>query len=165
MKPEKNVLSAIGQLLSDMDETVSVAESVTSGLLQYSLSQITNASEFYKGGITAYTLEEKVRFLEVDEQEAESCDCVAPNIAETMAVNVAKSFNTEWGMAVTGYATPVEESDFKIFAYFSFSHKGKVVLTQKINLNPQAEPENVQNYYAEFILSRFRNQLEQEKAS
>lgn len=36
-------------------ETVAVAESVTSGMLQLAFSQMPNASMFYKGGMTAFT--------------------------------------------------------------------------------------------------------------
>jgi nicotinamide mononucleotide (NMN) deamidase PncC len=50
------------------------------------------ASKFFKGGMTAYTLEEKVHLLKVDQAEAWYCDCVSPNIAESMAVNVAQLF-------------------------------------------------------------------------
>lgn len=88
----RNLFDYIGNYLLDVEETISVAESVTSGFLQFSFSQMKEASKFYKGGITAYTLDEKVHLLHVDEAEASSCDCVSPNIAETMALSVAKSF-------------------------------------------------------------------------
>ncbi|AZA73688.1 CinA family protein [Chryseobacterium indoltheticum] len=164
MELEKNLLSGIGQLLLDMKESVSVAESVTSGFLQFSFSQMPDASKFYKGGITAYTLEEKVKFLKVNKDEAESWDCVSEHIAEVMALHIAESFSTDWGIAVTGYATPVEKSDNKIFAYFSFSYKNAVIFTKKLDLHPRTEAENVQIYYSEFILGCFKTYLEQHKS-
>lgn len=93
MEFQKNLLEYISQSLMTTDETISVAESVTSGCLQLAFSQMPNASMFYKGGLTSYTLQEKVRLLGVDAHEAEECDCVSENIAETMALNVAKLFN------------------------------------------------------------------------
>lgn len=165
MKIEKDLLAEIGKLLMNRSETVSVAESVTSGFLQLSFSQIVDASQFFKGGITAYTLEEKVNFLKVNQFEAEQCDCVSENISEVMALNVAKSFNTDWGIAITGYATPVEKSGNKIFAYFSFSFKDKVIFTKKLDFHSRTEPENAQVYYSEFILSCFKNQLEQHQST
>lgn len=161
MEFEKNLLSDIGQFLLRVDETVSVAESVTSGFLQFSFSQMRDASKFFKGGITAYTLEEKVKFLNVERDEAESCDCVSDHIAEVMAQNVAESFGTDWGIAVTGYATPVEESKFKIFAYFSFYYRNAILFTKKLDLHPKTNPQNAQVYYAEFILGCFKTQLEE----
>ncbi|SDL44582.1 SDR family oxidoreductase [Chryseobacterium taihuense] len=160
MELEKNLLSEIGQLLADIDETVAVAESVTSGYLQFCLSQMKDASKFYWGGITAYTLDEKVKFLQISSKEGEACNCVSESISEVMALNVAKSFNTDWGISVTGYATPVEESDFKLFAYFSFSHKGKIVYSKRLDLHPHTQSQNAQICYAEYILGCFKIQLE-----
>ncbi len=51
------------------DETISIAESVTSGCLQLAFSQMPNASLFYNGGITAYTLPEKVKLLKVNKKK------------------------------------------------------------------------------------------------
>ena len=132
--------------------------------MQFSFSQMPDASKFYKGGITAYTLEEKVKFLKVNKDEAESCDCVSGHIAEVMALHIAESFSTDWGIAVTGYATPVEESDNKIFAYFSFSYKNAVIFTKKLDLHPRTQAENAQIYYSEFILGCFRTHLEQHQS-
>lgn len=161
MELKQNLLSGIGQLLLNMGETVSVAESVTSGFLQFSLSQIKDASKFYRGGITAYTIDEKVKFLNIDRAEAEKCDCVSQNIAEDMALNVAKIFGTDWGIAVTGYATPVEESQYRIFAFFSFSYKNNVVFRKQLELHPRTQSNSAQIYYTEFILGCFKTFLDE----
>lgn len=156
----RNLFEYIGNYLLEVEETVSVAESVTSGFLQFSFSQMKDASKFYKGGITAYTLDEKVHLLQVDEGEASSCDCVSPNIAETMALNVAKSFKTDWSIAVTGYATPVPESKQKLYAYFSIVYKGQVILSEKLDLHSRTKQVNAQLYYTEFILGCFKLELD-----
>lgn len=85
MEFHKNLLEYISQSLMTADETIAVAESVTSGCLQLALSQMPNASQVYKGGMTAYTLPMKVKLLNVDKEESEACDCVSEKIAETMA--------------------------------------------------------------------------------
>ncbi len=36
------------------------------------------------------------------------------------------------GIAITGYATPVPESDNKLFAYYSSSLNGQVIHSQKL---------------------------------
>lgn len=140
MEFQKNLLEYISQSLMTTDETISIAESVTSGCLQLAFSQMPNASMFYKGGLTCYTLPEKVRLLKVNRQEAEECDCVSENIAETMALNVAKLFESDWSIATTGYCTPIRNSGYKIFAYFSFSYKGEIVLTKNLNCTPKPRP-------------------------
>jgi len=158
----QNLFEYIGNYLLEVEETVSVAESVSSGFLQFSFSQMKDASKFFKGGITAYTLDEKVRLLNVDEAEAASCDCVSPNIAETMALNIAKSFKTDWSIAVTGYATPVPESNQKLYAYFSIVYKGQVILSEKLDLHSRTKQVNAQLYYTEFILGCFKLELDKQ---
>ena len=159
MEYQKKLLEYISQSLMTIDETISIAESVTSGCLQLAFSQMPNASLFYKGGITTYTLPEKVRLLKVNRPEAEECDCVSENIAATMALNVAKLFESDWSISTTGYCTPIRNSEYKIFAYFSFSYKGEVILTKKLELHPKTQALNAQLYYTEFILGCFKSEL------
>ncbi|SMP10905.1 CinA family protein [Chryseobacterium profundimaris] len=156
----QNLFEYIGNYLLKAEETISVAESVSSGFLQFSFSQMKDASKFYKGGITAYTLDEKVNLLNVDEAEALACDCVSPNIAETMALNIAEIFKTDWSIAVTGYATPVPESRKKLYAYFAIGYKGRVILSEKLDLHSRTKQVNAQLYYTEFILGCFKLELD-----
>lgn len=156
----QNLFDYIGKYLLSVDETITVAESVTSGFLQFSFSQMKDSSKFFKGGITAYTLDEKVSLLNVDETEANACDCVSPHISETMALNVSKLFKTDWSIAVTGYATPVPESKQRLFAYFSIVYKGRVILSEKLDLHSRTKQVNAQLYYTEFILGCFKLELD-----
>ena len=50
--------------------TLAVAESLTCGRLQARIGAISGASEFFLGGMTAYSLEQKVRHLGVDRAAA-----------------------------------------------------------------------------------------------
>lgn len=156
---QQNLLEYISQSLMTIGESISIAESVTSGCLQLAFSQMPNASMFYKGGMTTYSLPEKVRLLKVNRREAEECDCVSGNIAEAMALNVAKLYESDWAIATTGYCTPSRNSDYKIFAYFSFSYKGEIILTKKLELHPKTQALNAQLYYTEFILGCFKSEL------
>ncbi len=71
MKFQQSLLDYISTSLITMNETVSIAESVTSGLIQLAFSQMANAKLFYKGGITTFTLPEKVSFLDINRIQAE----------------------------------------------------------------------------------------------
>ncbi|MDF2553940.1 MAG: damage-inducible protein CinA [Chryseobacterium sp.] len=159
MEFQQKILDYISECLITNNETISVAESVTSGMLQLAFSQMPNATMFYKGGITAYTLPEKVRLLNVDQNEAEVCDCVSENIAETMALNVAKMFESDWSIATTGYCTPVRNSVYSVFAHYSIAYKGEIILSKKLELHPKTQALNAQLYYAEFILGCFKSEL------
>lgn len=156
MEFSKILLEKISYYLREGKETISVAESVTSGFLQLAFSQMPEALSFFSGGITAYTLEEKVNLLQIDPEEGKAFNCVSKNIVETMALNVAKKFNTDWSIATTGYATPVPESDHKIFALYCISYRGEIVMSDHIGLHHLTDAFAAQQYFAQYILGCLR---------
>lgn len=130
-------------MLHERKQSIAVAESVTAGFLQLALSQIPRAATIFKGGITAYTLEEKIKLLDIDAAEAIGHNCVSASITEQMARTVAKLFWADWTIATTGYATQVPESDFKQLGYCTLCYYGKVLFTKKIDLYPDTNPVDV----------------------
>lgn len=157
MEQNKEVIQRIGKLLDR--QTVAVAESVTAGQLQFLLSQIENAADNFRGGITAYTLEEKVNLLGIDENEARKCDCVSPQIAEDMALQASHLFNADFGIGVTGYATPVKESNFELYAHFAISFKMQIIVSEKTELSKAFLGPTAQQEYGDIILRAFENML------
>ena len=81
----------IKEFMLKQGETISVAESLTSGYLQAHMSAIAGSSKYFVGGITAYNIDIKVKFLNVDRANAETCDCVS----EQTAVEMAKDWRTD----------------------------------------------------------------------
>ena len=100
MKTLKNLLLRKPKL------TLAVAESLTCGRLQALIGEISGASEYFLGGITAYTLEHKVRHLGVDRATAKRVNSVSATVAEQMARGVGEMFGSHLGLATTGYAEP-----------------------------------------------------------
>jgi nicotinamide-nucleotide amidase len=86
--------------------TLAVAESMTGGRLQALVVAESGASEYFLGGITAYTLTQKVRHLGVDRQMAAAVDCVSAEVARAMARGACALFGADLGLATTGYAEP-----------------------------------------------------------
>ncbi|MBP1164622.1 PncC family amidohydrolase [Chryseobacterium bernardetii] len=156
----ENLFEHIGEYLLSSGETVSTAESVTSGFLQFSFSQMKEASRFFKGGITAYTLREKVGLLSVNEDEARKYNCVSRQIAKTMALKVAALYKTDWSIGITGYALPVNESKGKLYCYFAIVYKGEVILSEKLDLHSRTKPGNAKLFYTEFVLGCFKLELD-----
>ncbi|WP_312079091.1 nicotinamide-nucleotide amidohydrolase family protein [Chryseobacterium sp.] len=161
MELDKKLLEFIGQSLTDANESISVAESVTSGCLQLAFSRMHTPSLFYKGGITTYTLAEKIKLLKITEGSAVECDGVSESVAQEMALQVAKLFDTDWGIATTGYCSPVRNSCYKVYAYFSFSYKGQIIVTKKLELHNKTQQLSAQLYFTEFILGCFKSHLNQ----
>jgi len=126
-------IDAIRDYLVEKGETISVAESVTSGHLQAALSSGEFAAKFFQGGLTAYNAGQKTKHLNIEPIYAEKVNCVAKKVAATMAIEVSKSFISDYGIGITGYATIVPECEEEgLFAWFALSYKNEVVLTKKI---------------------------------
>lgn len=133
--------------------TLAVAESVSSGFLQAAFSQTKDALKFYQGGITVYNLGQKVKHLSVDPILADECNCVAPWVAEKMALKVCELFNSTVGIAISGYASQVPELGInKLFAYTAISINGKVK-SKKILPKVKEQGLPVQMDYTQQILA------------
>lgn len=159
---DKAQLKAIGEALQQRQETVAVAESVTSGLLQFAFGSMENASTFYHGGITAYNLGHKTKYLSVDPIHAMGVNCVSEQVATEMATNVSKMFNSKWGIGITGYASPVAESGNKLFAHVAISHGHSIegVFTMHTS---EDRPGNIQQDYVKQVLQAFHAILNEVK--
>jgi nicotinamide-nucleotide amidase len=104
--------------------TLAVAESVTCGRIQARIGAISGASEFFLGGITVYSLDQKAHHLGVDRAAASPVNSVSAGVAEQMARGVCGLFNAGLGLATTGYAEPSPE--WKVsepFAWWAVAHR------------------------------------------
>lgn len=157
----KSLLDDIAQSLSKRKEKIAIAESVTSGFIQFAFSQMEKASAFFSGGITTYTLEEKVRLLGVNRLEAQRTNCVSQLLSETMAKKVSALFDTDWSLAITGYARPVPESDEQLYAYYAISYQGQILSSGILEGCKELLPEELQYIYCvavlEFLCDLLRN--------
>ena len=149
----KSELESIGKYLLDNKETISIAESVTSGLLQFAFSNIPNAIQFFQGGITAYNIAQKYKHLHIEPIHALAVNCVSPAVAEEMAINVCETFKSHWGISITGYATPVPESGNSLYAYYAIAYKKTIKLSGEIKPAPDT-PKATQLLYASTVLRK-----------
>lgn len=148
MQFPESLLTEVKNSLDASKSRLSVAESVTAGCLQWACSSMENATAIFAGGITAYTLEEKVRVLHVDKEEASRCNSVSQKITNQMAIAASELFFTEWAIATTGYATVVEESKGRLFAFLSISYLKKIVYANKIEIPPDTAAKIAQFTYS-----------------
>lgn len=147
----EEIINAIKDIIVAKEETLAVAESVTAGHLQASFSAAMDASKYFQGGITAYNIGQKARHLNVEPILAQKTNCIEQRIANTMAVEVAKMFLSNYGVAITGYASIVPECEEEgLFAHFALSYNGKVVLSKRIT-SPEKHPHDVQVDYTNKI--------------
>lgn len=123
----KSLLNYIGSIMLESNETIAIAEGVTGGFLQFSFSQMNEASTFLIGGMNVYRAGELIDVLKIDPVHVEKTSYVSSEIAESMALNVAKIYKSDWSISVTGYSSPSEDSGKKLFAYFSITYRGKLI--------------------------------------
>jgi nicotinamide-nucleotide amidase len=103
---------------------LAVAESMTAGRLQALIAAESGASEFFLGGITAYTLEQKVRHLGVSRELAAPVDCVSAEVAWQMARGACALFGADVAVATTGYAEPASLHGFaEPGVYWALCHR------------------------------------------
>jgi PncC family amidohydrolase len=93
------------------DVTVAVAESVTAGALSTSLCSEPGASDYFKGGIIAYSKNSKKDILSVDTDFAEMNNFGNPFTTAEMARAVVKQLKSRIGIATTGYSLPVKREE------------------------------------------------------
>lgn len=105
--------------------TLAVAESLTAGHVQARVAAVSGASEYFLGGLTAYSLDQKVRHLGVNRAAAKKANCVSAEVAEQMARGVCTLFGADVGVATTGYAEPSAADGVAVpFAWWAVAHRG-----------------------------------------
>ena len=103
----------IGQLLKKDKLTISVAESCTGGLIQDKLTNVPGSSEYFMGGITTYSNESKIKYLNVKESTLMQFGAVSDEVAREMASGFRQSLKTDLALATTGIAGPTGATEIK----------------------------------------------------
>lgn len=104
---EDTLEGLIGRMLKEKGLTLAVMESCTGGLLADTITNIPGSSQYFKGGIVAYTNEMKVAFG-VKEDLIRLFGAISPQVAEAMASAVRERFGADIGIGITGVAGPGE---------------------------------------------------------
>lgn len=86
--------------------TISVAESLTGGLVCAELTSIPGASQCVSGGVVAYQTDIKSSLLSVDRSLLRNRGAVDTDVALSMAEQVSQLVPADIGLATTGVAGP-----------------------------------------------------------
>lgn len=98
--------AVLKRLYTSRGWSLATAESCTGGLLGGLITGQPGGSEFYLGGVIAYSNRVKSELLSVEEEILEGTGAVSPQTARAMARGVKKRFRSTVGAAVTGIAGP-----------------------------------------------------------
>ncbi|MCF7885946.1 MAG: CinA family nicotinamide mononucleotide deamidase-related protein [Candidatus Marinimicrobia bacterium] len=103
----------LGDYLSENDLTIAVAESCTGGLIGHSLTNRPGSSDYFLGGVIAYSNQIKIDMLDVNKNTIAEQGAVSDKTAIEMAVGVRNNFKADLGLSTTGIAGPTGGSKTK----------------------------------------------------
>jgi len=103
---DDNMALIIGRMLVKFCHTLAVAESCTGGNIAHSITSNAGSSEYFKGGVVAYSNEIKSKLLNVPSVMIETYGAVSQQVAESMAVGAQNALNADFSIATTGIAGP-----------------------------------------------------------
>ncbi|MBA7561598.1 Nicotinamide-nucleotide amidohydrolase PncC [subsurface metagenome] len=96
----------VGNLLRQKGLTLGIVESATGGLISHLITDIPGSSDYYKGSVTAYSNEVKIKVVGVKEDTINKYGVVSYQVAEEMAQGGRKILTTDICLADTGIAGP-----------------------------------------------------------
>jgi nicotinamide-nucleotide amidase len=119
----------IGDLLRRKGLTLGVVESATGGLISHLITNVPGSSDYYKGSVTAYSNETKMRVVGVRAATLEKYGAVSSQVAEEMALGGMKVLAVDICLADTGIAGPAGETPGKPVGlfYLGLAHGGKAL--------------------------------------
>jgi nicotinamide-nucleotide amidase len=105
---DESIEVIVGKKLTEQGKTLSVAESCTGGKIAERITANAGASNYFKGSVVSYATEAKKNVLKVPKDIISKYSVVSSQVAETMAKNVQKLFNSDFAISTTGNAGPTK---------------------------------------------------------
>jgi nicotinamide-nucleotide amidase len=103
---EASLEENLGKELRARGLTLAVAESCTGGMVGERLTRLPGSSDYFKGGIVAYSRQAKTELLHISPHIIDVKGAVCEEVAEDMAQKVMEIFSSHLGISVTGLAGP-----------------------------------------------------------
>ncbi len=153
-----NLEQEVGNLLRQKGLTLGIVESATGGLISHLITNIHGGSDYYKGSVTAYSNEVKIKVVGVKEDTINKYGAVSYQVAEEMAQGGRKILATDICLANTGIAGPsgaTPEKPLGLF-YIGLSHQTRTY-SQKHNF--QGTREQNKHQAAEVALAWLKEYL------
>ena len=122
------------------NKTLSLAESCTGGEISARLAKVPGASKYFVGSIISYQTQSKSDLLSVPKNIIEKNSVVSKQVAEIMAQNVRKKFNSSLGVATTGNAGPSKgDSDAEIGTVWISISSDKRIISERFTFGKHRE--------------------------
>ena len=96
----------VGELLKSKNLSLSTAESCTGGGVAALVTSVPGSSEYFNGGIVAYSNEVKISLLHVSAETLERYGAVSQETVIEMVKGAMKALKTDCAVATSGIAGP-----------------------------------------------------------
>lgn len=105
--PELTPLAqSVAEKLKHREETISVTESSTGGLISAALLAIPGASAYFMGGSVVYTLPSRKKILGITRADVEGMEPLTSEMVSAFAQKARAQLETTWAIAELGVAGP-----------------------------------------------------------
>ncbi|MCK4353477.1 nicotinamide-nucleotide amidohydrolase family protein [candidate division WOR-3 bacterium] len=96
----------VGKILKEKELTIAVVESCTGGLIQKLITDIPGSSDYFLGGVVAYSNELKQKLVQVSAATLKEYGAVSSEVACELANGIRKVTGATLGLSTTGIAGP-----------------------------------------------------------
>ena len=103
---DQTMEQVVGSLLLGCHSTLAIAESCTGGLISDRVTDVPGSSEYFRGGVLAYSNQVKIDLLGVSSEDVNQHGAVSPPVAIQMAKGVKGLLKADYGIGITGIAGP-----------------------------------------------------------
>jgi len=103
---QESLAAVVGHLLREKGWLLSVGESCTGGLLASKITEVSGSSQWFAGGVVAYSNELKQQLLAVDKELIAEYGAVSIPVARAMVEGIAAVTSSRVAVSVTGIAGP-----------------------------------------------------------
>ena len=146
----------VAELLVKANARVAVAESCTGGLLSHKLTNVPGSSDYFLGGVVAYSNSAKMDVLGVQANTLRQFGAVSEQTAKEMAEGVRNLLKADFGLSTTGIAGPSGGTKEKPvgLVYIGFSDGTSITAKKLIFTNDRLANKERSSYAALELIRR-----------
>lgn len=153
-----DIIQKISEKLINNHLTISVAESLTGGLLSSKFVDFSGASSFFVEGVVTYSDEAKISRLGVKKETLQKFSAVSEEVATEMAIGVSKNLNTDIGISTTGVAGPNSDGINEVGLVFVGIYINEKVYVFRYNFSGNRN--EIRNETVKYALNELYNKLD-----
>tara|TARA_R110000787_G_scaffold136193_5_gene248681 strand:- start:9367 stop:10614 length:1248 start_codon:yes stop_codon:yes gene_type:complete len=137
---ETTLVQQIAELFIKKGKTLSIVESCTGGKIVEIITAESGVSAFFKGSMVTYATNIKTSVLGVDKKLINKYSVVSREVAEEMAIQSNKVFETDYAISTTGNAGPTKgDADDELGTVYISIASPKGVFTEKFDFGQPRE--------------------------